>query len=346
MMPRILTKAAILGITAAAFVAGTGVPEISAASAQTMWKMHVVWVPARPEAKAFKRFTELVNERAKGKLQIELHPGASLGVKDIDMLRILPSGSVIQAAGLYPGYMTRDVPEYAITLPPGVVGQPEKIVDLLPVLDKIYQETYDKWGIKLLGHVMHPVRDTHILCKEPIDSLAQLKGKKLRVWEKFHVDAFAKLDVAAQVIGQNDLYVAMKTGVVDCAVYPAGFAGTISLQEVAPNASYLFPYVLHPLNIIVSKKAFDALPAETQKTVAEAAAEVQKVTVEDYLKGTYDREAVGELTQKGGRVLRPFSDADQATFTKAAREVWEGTAKELGPKASENRAAVLKAIGG
>jgi len=144
------------------------------AAAQATWKMHVVWVPARPEAQDFKMFADLVNDKAKGKLKIEVFAGGSLGVKDVDMLRILPAGNVIQAAGLYPGYMTRDVPEYAATLPPGVIKDPEKMVGALPALTKIYNETYDKWGIKLLGYVMHPVRDTHIACKEPITSLAQL----------------------------------------------------------------------------------------------------------------------------------------------------------------------------
>ena len=51
-------------------------------------------------------------------------------------------------------------------------------------------------------------------------ALAGLKGKKLRVWEKFHVQTFETLGIAAQVVGQNDLYLAMQTGVIDCAVYP------------------------------------------------------------------------------------------------------------------------------
>jgi len=232
-----------------------------------------------------------------------------------------------------------------VTLPPGTVKDPEKLVGALPALSKIYEATYNKWGIKLLGYVMHPVRDTHIMCKEPVSSLADLKGKKLRVWEKFHVDTFGKLGVAAQVIGQNDLYVAMKTGVVDCAVYPMGFASSISLQEVAPNASYLFPYVLHPLNIIVAKKSFDALPADVQKIVADAAQSVQKATIDAYMKGTYDRSAFAEFTQKGGRLLQAFPGEDQATFAATARTVWEATAKEIGPKAVENRTAVAKALG-
>ena len=329
----------------AAVIAGPLGP-VPAAEAQTNWKMHIVWVPARPEAQAYAKFVELVNKNAQGKLNIALSPGGTLGVKDIDMLRILPAGNVIQIAGLYPGYMTRDEPEYTVTLPPGVVKEPERLVEALPALTKIYQETYDKWGIKLLGYVSHPVRDTHIMCKEPISTLAQLRGKKLRVWEKFHVDTFAKLGVAAQVIGQNDLYVAMRTGVVDCAVYPVGFALTVSLQEVAPNASYLFPYVLHPLHIIVSKKSFDTLSPDLQKVLTDAAQQVQKDTINGYLKGAYDKEAEAEYKTKGGKVLSPFPEADQALFTKTAREVWEQTANTVGKKAQDNYQTVSKAIGG
>lgn len=315
------------------------------ARAQTQeWKMHIVWVPARPEAKAYQQFVDMVNEKAAGKLKITLHPGGALGVKDPDMLRILPGGNIIQIAGLYPGYMTRDEPEYAVTLPPGVIQEPEKLVTALPTLTKIYQETYDKWGIKLLGYVSHPVRDTHIFCKEPVTSLAQLKGKKLRVWEKFHVDTFGKLGVAAQIVGQNDLYVAMRTGVVDCAVYPVGFATTISLQEVAPNASYLFPYVLHPLHIIVSKKSFEALSPDLQKVLVDAAQAVEKKTIEGYLGGGYDKEAAAELTAKGGKILAPFPEADQTAFTATAREVWEKSAAEISKKAQDNRTLLLTVL--
>jgi TRAP-type C4-dicarboxylate transport system substrate-binding protein len=80
-------RALMAGLAVAAAALG-GAAE---AAAQTTWKMHIVWVPARPEAQAFKKFADAVNDKAKGKLKIELHPGGSLGVKDVDMLRILAS---------------------------------------------------------------------------------------------------------------------------------------------------------------------------------------------------------------------------------------------------------------
>jgi len=317
----------------------------AAMAAPEEWKMHIVWVPARVEAQYYKQFVDEVNERAKGKLNIKLYPGATLGVKDVDMLRVLPRGNVIQVAGLYPGYMTRDEPEYAVTLPPGVVQEPEKLDALAPVLKDIYQETYNKWGIKLLGFVAHPVRDTALMCKEPINTLEGLKGKKVRVWEKSQAETFAKLGISAQIVGQNDLYMAMRTGVIDCAIYPIHFALTISLQEVAPNAAFLFPYVLHPLNIIVSKKAFDALPPDVQKIMEESATKVERESFAAYVKGTVDKESEVTWKEKGGKVLAPFSEADQKRFADTSVEVWEASTKQVGAKALANRDVVLKALG-
>jgi len=317
---------------------------ITAAQAATSWKMHMVWVPNRVEAQYYQKFVDLVNERSDGELTIELYPGGSLGVKDVDMLRTLPKGNVIQAAGLYPGYMTRDEPEYAVTLPPGVVSDPEELLDILPVLTEIYEETYDKWGIELLGYVAHPVRDTQLICKEPVTSLEQLKGKKVRVWEKAQAEAFEELGIAAQIIGQNDLYMAMRTGVVDCAVYPMHFSLTVSLQEAAPYASYLFPYVFHPLHIIVSKNAYDQLPEHLQVILKDAAKEVEEESMEAYIKGEVDKESALEWEAEGGTVLDDFSVEEQEIFAQAAATVWDTLTDEVGGVARRNYENIQKAL--
>jgi len=317
----------------------------SVAHAATEWKMHMVWVPTRVEAQYYQKFVDRVNERAGSDLKISLYPGASLGVNDVDMLRILPRGNVIQAAGLYPGYMTRDEPHYAVTLPPGVVSEPEKLPELIPALNEIYERTYDKWGIKLLGYVAHPVRDTQVICKEPVKSLDELKGKKVRVWEKAQADTFQRLGIAAQIIGQNDLYMALRTGVVDCAVYPIHFSLTVSLQEAAPYASYLFPYVLHPLNIIVSKSAYDKLSPELQKILADTAQEIQKESFEAYVNGDVDKTSEEQWKAAGGTVLEPFPEADQQRFAEAARAVWKESAEQIGGVATENYKAVNAVVG-
>ncbi|ESR27469.1 TRAP transporter substrate-binding protein [Lutibaculum baratangense] len=343
MIKRLALHAAVAAAVAGSATFGLAGGD-TARAAETEWKMHIVWVPARPEAQAYQQFAEQVTEEAGDALDIQLFSSGSLGVKDADMLRILPRGNIIQAAGLYPGYLTRDKPQYAYTLPPGVVAQPETLQEILPELRDIYEDTYDEAGIKLLGFVGHAVRDTHIMCKEPVNSLEDLRGKKLRVWEQFHVDVFQKLGVSAQIVGQNDLYVAMQTGVVDCAVYPIGLAVTVSLQEVAPYASYLFPYVLHPLNLIASRTAFDALSPEVQEIVMNAAAKAEEDSFASYLSGGNDEKALETFRASGGDLLDPFSDEDQEAFVTAARETWEELSSGGGQAAQSAYETLSQAI--
>jgi len=343
MLKKLRFKSVLAG--AALALTGTTLVAVDTASAaETEWKMHIVWVPARPEAQAYQSFADKATEKAGETLDIKLFTGGSLGVKDADMLRILPRGNIIQAAGLYPGYLTRDKPQYAYTLPPGVVAEPEKLQEILPDLRGVYEETYSEAGIKLLGFIGHAVRDTHIMCKEPVNSLEELRGKKLRVWEQFHVDVFESLGVSAQIIGQNDLYVAMQTGVVDCAVYPIGLAVTVSLQEVAPYASYLFPYVLHPLNLIASQSAFDELPEGAQQVVLEAAAEAEESSFASYLSGENDEKALAKFREDGGELLDPFPEEDREAFVAAARETWEGLVNAAGESAQKNYKTISEAV--
>lgn len=324
-------------------VASVAVATGSAQAGDVKWKMHAAAVDTRVEVQDTKWFADRVGELTKGAFTIELYAGGSLGIKDVDLLRTLPRGNVVQAALMYPGYLAREAPEYALTLPPGVVSKPSVVGELLPTLRDIYQRTYDEAGIELVGFIGHAAAKTHIFCRDPINSLAGLRAKKVRVWEPFQIETFEKLDVAAQVIGQNDLYVAMSTGVVDCAVYPAAFVTTISLQEVAPNGSYLFPFVLHPLNIIVSNSAYEALSEAHKSALRQAADEATARSFKAYSAAKYDTEAEAKL---GGdaNLMADYSDADRQAFAEAARAVWKGKAEEMGGQALDDYKRISGAI--
>lgn len=315
----------------------------SIASAETTkWRMHAAAPDARNEIKDTQWFADRVGELTNGEFTIELFPGGALGIKDADMLRTLPAANVVQAALLYPGWLSRDAPEYSTTLPPGVVSKVGAVEEMLPDLRSIYSRTYDKSGIKLVGFIGHAAAKTHIFCKEPINTLEDLKSKKVRVWEAFQIETFEKLGVPAQIVGQNDLYVGLSTGVVDCAVYPATFADTISLQEVASNAAYLFPYVLHPMNIIVSQTAFDELSDEHKSALQKAADEATARSFANYSAAAYDEAAIAELKAKGVNMMDDFPAADQAAFSAAAREVWRAKAAENGEQAEADLSTVSK----
>ncbi|MBX3596370.1 MAG: TRAP transporter substrate-binding protein DctP [Rhizobiaceae bacterium] len=324
--------------TAAGSITGTQYAQ----AAEKEWKMHLVFVPSRPEAQSVVHFVDLVNEKAADELSIKLYSGGSLGLKDADMLRILPRGAAVQATALYPGYLSRDRPEYADTLPPAVITDHEVGVSLNPILEDIYRKTYDEVGIELLSLLGHGTRDLYIICKDPVSNLEQLRTKKLRVWEQSLVDMFAKVGVSAQIIGQNDLYMALQTGVVDCTIYPVGLAPTLSLQEVAPYASYIGPYMLQPITLIVSREAFNQLSEKTQKIVRDAAKQVEKESFDTFLSGKYDVEGQKVYEAGGGKVIDAFPDADRNAIVEAARAGWAERIKSASATAQQNYEAVNK----
>lgn len=330
---------------AAALVGALTVTGGAAIAAPVEWKMHVVWVPSRPEAVSMKEFADKANELSAGTLKISVFDSGSLGVKDPDMLRVLPSGSTIQAAGLSPAYLTRDLPELPYALPVGVLPAPDDALKVAAPLEKIYREIYARHGIRLLGLVTSPVRNSHIWCKEPINSLSGLKGKKVRVWGKFQVDTFSKLGIAGQIVPQNDMYLALQTGVVDCAAYALAFGKTISLQEVAKNVAYLHPYSEAPLAVIVSESSYNALPEKARRALDEAGKWIMARTEEQFRQGAVlEQQAAADMKAAGVTVMADFSKEDQDAYRKASIEVWLAVSKSLGARGVANYEAVSGAL--
>lgn len=327
--------------SAGLLLGGATAPPVAAAEIE--WKMHMVWVPTRQEVVSAQEWVDRVNERTGDKFEITIFTGGSLGVKDQDMLRILPPGNAIQVTMLYPGYVARDAPELAYALPEGVLRQAEDIVTALPYLDEIFDASFDKWGIKYLATFVSPDKTINIYCKDEVSSLEELREKKLRVWGKTLADTFAKLGVSASIIPQNDMYVALQTGVVDCATYYPGAANTLSLHEVTPYWSFLSHYAV-PIPLIASKNAWDALPADVQAILQEEATKLSGHLADAFLAGNYELAEGEKFDSLGGKKLADFPEEDRAAFTAAALEVWQETAAELGEPVIGNQKRLSEAL--
>lgn len=331
-------KTYILGVVA------TLASQIIAApvSAETL-RLHSVWVESRPVADYVKFFAERVAEHSGGDLEIQPFHGGSLGIKDPDILRILPSGAVDMSV-LYPEYVARDEPEMAVAYVQGAISEVDEQLKAVPAIQEIYEPIFAKWKIKTLGAIQVPERVVHIFCKEPVNTLDALKSKKVRVWGRHQVETFAKLGVSASIIPQSDMYVALQTGVVDCATYMGSVATTVSLQEVAPYGAPLHPHAGVPINILIAQDRYDRLSEDGQAALAAAASDTLKYTTEEFLSGEREAEGIQKLIDQGGEIIEPFSAEDQALFTEAAREAWEAMSEEVGPKAVANMEKVQAAI--
>lgn len=318
-------------------------PLIATSGGAETLRLHSVWVESRPIADYVKYYAERVATHSKGDLEIQAFHGGTLGIKDPDILRILPSGAVDMSV-LYPEYVARDEPEMAVAYVQGAISEVDQQLKAVPAIQEVYEPIFARWGIKTLGAIQVPERVVHIFCKEPVNTLEELKTKKLRVWGRHQVETFSKLGVSASIIPQSEMYVALQTGVVDCATYMGSVATTVSLQEVAPYGAPLHPHAGVPINILITQKRFDGLSEENQAALATAAADTLEYTNKEFLSSEREQAGIQLLLDQGGEIIEPFSKEDQAIFTAAAREAWVSMSNEIGPKAVENMGAIQEAI--
>lgn len=324
-------------------VLGLGVAVGAANAAE--WKFNNGLPEGRGESKQLEIFAADVAELSGGSLTVKVFHGGSLNLKDNDVARWLPRGAV-EMGLVWANYLGRDVPALNAVMVQGSVGSSEELIMALPEIQKIYTEVLAEWDIVPTGFMALPLLKASIFCrKQPVRTLDALRTRKLRVWSNDQVQTFTKLGVSAQIVGQNDLYVALQTGVVDCAVYPALFAHTISLQEVTKYASYLYPVAGVPYVLGASQGAWDGLTDAERNAVSTAATRVWERTNE-YSKAEENEQAArARLAEQGIEFLDAFSDEDRGAFLEAASATWQEMAEEAGGKAPEYRQRILDVLG-
>lgn len=317
----------------------------AAVAADRTWRFNVVDAESRPDARNMAAFAEDINREAGEKLKVDVFFAESLGVKAADSLRMLSAGAM-EMSQLYAGYFGRDAPELAMAFIQGPVLDPQENVKVFPTVAEIYSAYYqDRWDVQVVGWALQPHADVYVLCKDGVGTLTDLRSRKLRVWAKDQVETFEKLGVAAQIVPQNDLYLAVQTGVVDCALYPPQAVKSLSLQEVVDFGSYLHTYSNVPTAIGVNRAAWETLPPDVQQVVLEAGKKLTARTLEQAVDMSHDKAAIEEFSQNGSlEIIAPFPKADREQFYQALSEVWKVQADEVGGNAPEYRERVMKAL--
>jgi len=317
---------------------------LSTAAAEE-WRFNNFLPETRPETAQLEQFVTEVNEALAGKDELKLYSGGSLGLPNTDTLRFLPKGAV-EMSLMWANYLGRDAPALSSVVVQGTIGSIDEFEKAIPTVREIYEEEFAEWDVASVGYVAIPMLSVSVFCREdPVRTIEDLKSKKLRVWARDQVEAFTRLGVAAQIIPQEEMYVAMKTGVVDCALYPALYAHTVSLQEVSKYASFLYPMASGPYVIGVAQERWDATD-ETVKAAIKTAADALWTRTNQY-EADFQRELDSrkKLAEQGIVWSDDFSDEDRSAFVGAVTEVWKELAEEAGGNAPAYRERVLTALG-
>ena len=307
------------------------------------WRLNNFLPETRPETAQLEQFVEDVNTTlADEDFKLTLYSGGSLGLKNTDLLRVVPTGAV-EMSLMWANYLGRDAPALGSVFVQGAISTVEELKAVLPVAKEIYAEEYADWGVSTVGYVAIPTLSVSVFCRdEPVNTLDELKDVKLRVWAREQVETFTRLGVSAQIIPQEETYVALRTGVVDCALYPALYAHTISLQEVTDYAAFLYPMASAPYTLGVETDLWESTDPEIKDAITEAADNLWERT------NQYDKDLEREMAAREAldvTWVEDFPDSDREEFLSAVSETWKMLAEEAGGNALEYRERVLTALG-
>jgi TRAP-type mannitol/chloroaromatic compound transport system substrate-binding protein len=300
---------------------GASAAPLAAASARAFadttfnWRMANLYPRGVSFGPVYEEFTNLVGRMSDGRLKIT-NSFSGEGVGATEVLQATESG-LIEMGAPYMALHTGEIPAGVVEL--GLPGGPERLNELLalfyeggwlPELRRIY----GGHGLYYLAPYFQP--GVYLITKNPIKSLDDLKGVKLRApgaYGKF----VRKLGAAPVTMAFSEMYTALATGVID----GAASSNLIDYRDanMVEVAKYLYPLPLtgsQTAGIIVNTAAWKKLPDDLQAILQTAGSwhgilEANKSTI-------WVSEALAQMRGKGLQWSPPPSDADRNAWSDAA----------------------------
>jgi TRAP-type C4-dicarboxylate transport system substrate-binding protein len=241
-----------------------------AASAQTKWDMPTAYPPTNFHTENITQFVADIDKATSGKLKITVHSNASL-FKANEIKRAVQTEQAQIGEVLISAYSNED-PVFGVDSIPFLATSYADAEKLWKASKKALDDRFAKQGMRVLYAVAWPPQG--IYSNKPLNSLADMKGLKLRTYNPA-TSRIAELAGAQPVtIQAAELAQAMATGAVNANI-TSGATGYDS--KAWEQVKYFYDaQAWLPKNIVfVNQKAFSALDKPTQDAVLKAAADAE-----------------------------------------------------------------------
>ncbi|ARD48637.1 hypothetical protein SporoP37_11080 [Sporosarcina sp. P37] len=226
------------------------------------------------EGQGFEHFAELVNEKSDGSLQVKVYPAEQLGkgTTQIDNMLLGTQDMYAEGANYFQDfdarievgsvpYLFRDFEHYQ-KFNTGEIG-------------KDIEENLIENGVRILNTERNFRRGPYrvMLSKEPVKTVEDLKGLKLRSFESaFYSSAYNSVGAKPTVIAWTETYLGLKQGLVNAVTSPISLVWPMKFTEIAPYMTNIDEYP-QDVVIAISEDKYSELSEEHQKILVEAANE-------------------------------------------------------------------------
>jgi tripartite ATP-independent transporter DctP family solute receptor len=267
------------------------------------------------------KFAELVDAKTNGEIKVQVYPNSTIG-NDRDMAEGLQMGSV--DFSLIAGVLGNFEPSLQIMEMPYLFKNEEHLRKVIygPVGETLLANLLKSSSIRGLSFWDRGPR--HLTTNKPVNTLADIKGLKIRVPEiPPMVAAWKAMGANPTPMAWGEVYTALQQNVIDAQENPIPIIYSGKIYEVQKNLAltrHKYEYVI----FVMSERTWSKLTPAQQKAVSEAAAEATQY--ENKLVFEKTGEILKELQANGMQVTEP----DVTEWAKIAQTTHKEFAEKYG----------------
>jgi TRAP-type C4-dicarboxylate transport system substrate-binding protein len=301
------------------------------AQAQTKWDMPTPYSDGEFHTRNVRAFAEDVKKNTNGALEITVHSNNSL-IKHPDMLRAVSTGQVNIAEFLL-GQFANEDPVFAADNVPFVAPGYDAAMQFYKAQKPVLEKKLQGRGLHLLYAVAWPGQGLYT--KDPIKSVADLKGQKMRTYSPLTSRLAELLGCTSVQVQVSEVPQMFATGGMQAMVTSSATGTATKAWEFVKN--YTKTNAWNPKNVVVvNQRAFSRLPKQQQDALLKAAAAAEPRGWEM----SKAREKEGDETlEKNGVAVTEASPELRSALAKIGQQM----AGEWEKSAGADGQAILKA---
>ena len=301
------------------------------------WDLPLAWPDGNFHVENAKVFAQEVEKATEGRVKINIHPGGSLGFKGPEMLTAVRDG-LVPIGDILLNQQVGEAPILGIEAQPYIV----KGFDELKVLHKHFRPVMNDVAREFNQKVLYmvPWPRQYVYTKVPINQLEDLKGIKIRTYDKTTTALFNSVGMTAVQLPWGEVVPSLAAGTIDAVTTSASSGVDGKFWEFL---KYMYPtsHVWGSNMVNVNLDAWGSIDAKDQAAIEATAKRLEAdfwavSSQEDQAKSKIlnDRGvAMGDVTPA---MLSGMQDATKPMVSKfikdngVAKNVFDAYFKEVG----------------
>lgn len=248
----------------------TAMMSTAAGAADYTWKWQTFWQPGTVNQQAFERFAADVADRSDGRIEIEALPVNAV-VPPGEMLDAV-AANIIQGMNGGTGYFVGKDAAFALLADFNAgYESPQQFTAWFYEGGgvEIAREVYAQHGLYYLGPVLWGAES--IPSKEPLRSIADFEGIKMRAPEGMGAAIWRKVGVGVSTLPGTEVYTALERGKIEATDWGTlGMNDELGYDKIAPYAIYPGIHSMPAADVSINLDLWSGLPDDLKQILQDA----------------------------------------------------------------------------